>query len=181
MHSTAVRKRPELQDANDLNKDDDVPGKRVKPTPNLKEDMKSNNGNSSKPTTTKQNVDNGPVQQLIAMFSSLVAQGEQSAAMLEILISSISADLLAQVVMANMPNLPLVCPKEDGEKESLNTGSHPAAQSNNLSAYLTDIILKSTNSQVTHSAPDTPIDEVCSYYLVTLVHNFTILLYVIVV
>ncbi|XP_076914378.1 uncharacterized protein LOC143573367 isoform X1 [Bidens hawaiensis] len=159
VHSTAVRKRPELQDANDLNKDDDVPGKRVKPTPNLNEDMKGNNGNSSKPTTTKQNVDNGPVQQLISMFSSLVAQGEQSAAMLEILISSISADLLAQVVMANMPNLPLVCPKEDGEKESLNTGSHPAAQSNNLSAYLTDIISKSTNSQVTHSAPDTHIDE----------------------
>ncbi|GKC12456.1 symplekin isoform X1, partial [Tanacetum coccineum] len=47
--------------------------------------------------------DNGRVQQLVAMFSSLVAQGEQSAGMLEILISSISADLLAQVVMANMP------------------------------------------------------------------------------
>ncbi|XP_076904696.1 uncharacterized protein LOC143560239 [Bidens hawaiensis] len=159
VHSTAVRKRPEPQDVNDLNKDDDVPGKRVKPTPNLNEDMKGNNGNSSKPTTTKQNVDNGPVQQLISMFSSLVAQGEQSAAMLEILISSISADLLAQVVMANMPNLPLVCPKEEGEKESLNTGSHPAAQVNNLSAYFTDIISKATNSQVTHSAPDTHIDE----------------------
>ncbi|KAL8232547.1 hypothetical protein R6Q57_002325 [Mikania cordata] len=165
VHSVTVRKRPELQNANDLNKDDDVPGKRVKPTPNLNEDLKSNNGNSSsKLTTTKRNVDSGPVQQLISMFSSLVAQGEQSAAMLDILISSISADLLAQVVMANMPNLPPVCPKEESEKELPNTESHPATvggatQVSNLSAYLTDILSKSTNSQLTQSAFETHIDE----------------------
>ncbi|KAK1437129.1 hypothetical protein QVD17_02914 [Tagetes erecta] len=161
--STAVRKRPELQDINDLNKDDDAPGKRVKPTPKMNEDLKGNNGNSSKLTTTKQNVDSGPVQQLISMFSSLVAQGEQSAAMLEILISSISADLLAQVVMANMPNLPPVCPKEEGKKQSPNTESHPATggiatQANNLSSYLTDILSKSTKTQLT-PAFETPIDE----------------------
>lgn len=108
----------------------------------------------------KGNVDNGPVQQLVAMFSSLVAQGEQSAAMLEILISSISADLLAQVVMANMPNLPPVRPKQEGDQELLNTGS----QDNNLSAYLTDILSRSTNSQLTHSVLDAHIDEVYTYY-----------------
>ncbi|KAI3819069.1 hypothetical protein L1987_12891 [Smallanthus sonchifolius] len=165
VHSTAVRKRPELQDVSDLNKDDDVPGKRVKPTTNLSEDLKGNNGNSSSNlTTTKQTGESGPVQALISMFSSLVAQGQQSAAMLEILISSISPDLLAQVVMANLPNLPPVRPVEDGEKESLNTGSHPGTagsvtQVNNLSAYLTDILSKSTSSQLTHSAIETHIDE----------------------
>ncbi|GJZ39019.1 symplekin isoform X1 [Tanacetum coccineum] len=130
-----------------------VPGKRAKPTPNLNEDSKGNVvGNSS---SQKVNADNGRAQQLVAMCSSLVAQGEQCAGMLEILISSISADLLAQVVMANMPNLPLARPTEDGNEELVNTGSHP----DNLSAYLTDMISRSTNSQLTDSTLETQTDE----------------------
>ncbi|KFK24648.1 hypothetical protein AALP_AA8G006900 [Arabis alpina] len=50
--------------------------------------------------------DTGPVQQLVAMFGALVAQGEKAIGSLEILISSIQADLLADVVMANMHNIP---------------------------------------------------------------------------
>ncbi|KAJ9545286.1 hypothetical protein OSB04_024993 [Centaurea solstitialis] len=170
VHATAVRKRPEIQDVSDLNKDDDVPGKRARPTPNMTGELKQESkggddgGNSSGGlTSAKRNVDNGPVQQLVAMFSSLVAQGEQSAAMLEILISSISADLLAEVVVANMPNLPPVRPSAEGEEELLNAGSHPATggnatQVNNLSAYLTDILSRSS-SQPAHSASDTHSDE----------------------
>ena len=121
-NSPGIRKRSQVQDVSDLNKDDGVPGKRAKPTPNLNEDSKGNVvGNSS---SQKVNADNARVQQLVSMFSSLVAQGEQSAGMLEILISSISADLLAQVVMANMPNLPLVRPIEYGNEELVNTRSH---------------------------------------------------------
>ena len=91
-NSPGIRKRSQVQDVSDLNKDDGVPGKRAKPTPNLNEDSKGNVvGNSS---SQKVNADNARVQQLVSMFSSLVAQGEQSAGMLEILISSISADLL---------------------------------------------------------------------------------------
>ena len=68
VHSLAIRKRSEVSD---LNKDDGVPGKRAKPTPNLNEDSKGNvAGNSS---SQKVNADNGRVQQLISMFSSLVA------------------------------------------------------------------------------------------------------------
>ncbi|GJY68330.1 symplekin isoform X1, partial [Tanacetum coccineum] len=153
VHSPGIRKRSEVQDVSDLNKDDGVPGKRAKPTPNLNEDSKGNVvGNSS---SQKVNAENGRVQQLVAMFSSLVAQGEQSAGMLEILISSISADLLAQVVMANMPNLPLVRPIQDGNEELVNIGSHP----DNLSAYLTDMISRSTNSQLTDSTLETQTDE----------------------
>ncbi|XP_071715633.1 uncharacterized protein [Rutidosis leptorrhynchoides] len=139
--STAIRKRPEV-------KDDDVPVKRVRATPKLHDDVNLSN-------KAKENVDNGRVQQLVAMFSSLVAQGEQSAAMLEVLISSISADLLAQVVMANMPNLPPVRPKQDGDQELLNSGP----QDNKLSAYLTDILSRSSDSQLAHSVMDTHIDE----------------------
>nr|XP_043635498.1 uncharacterized protein LOC122606709 isoform X3 [Erigeron canadensis] len=141
VHLPAVRKRPEV-------KDDDVPVKRAKLTPTLNDDLSS----SSK---VKGNVDNGRVQQLVAMFSSLVAQGEQSASMLEVLISSISADLLAQVVMANMPNLPLVRPKQEGDVELLKTGS----QDNDLSVYLTNMLSRSTTSENTHSALETHIDE----------------------
>nr|GFB38829.1 HEAT repeat-containing protein [Tanacetum cinerariifolium] len=58
-------------------KADGVPGKRTKSTPNLNDDSKGNViGNSS---SQKVNADNGRVQQLVAMFSLLVAQGEQSA------------------------------------------------------------------------------------------------------
>ncbi|GJZ73788.1 symplekin isoform X1 [Tanacetum coccineum] len=152
-NSPGIRKRSEVQDVSDLKKDDGVPGKRAKPTPNLNEDSKGNVvGNSS---SQKVNADNGRAQQLVAMCSSLVAQGEQCAGMLEILISSISADLLAQVVMANMPNLPLARPTEDGNEELVNTGSHP----DNLSAYLTDMISRSTNSQLTDSTLETQTDE----------------------
>ncbi|KAL7585064.1 hypothetical protein Lser_V15G42716 [Lactuca serriola] len=147
---SAVRKRPEVQDVNDMNKDDDARGKRARSTPTLTkeptQDSKGDNGN------TKKNVDNGPVQQLVTMFRSLVEQGEQSAAMLEILISSLSADLLAQVVMANMPNLPSIRPTQEGKEDILNSGSH-------LSTYLAEIISRSNNSQITQSATDTHTDE----------------------
>ncbi len=52
------------------------------------------------------------------MFGALVAQGEKAAGSLEILISSISADLLAEVVMANMRYLPSERPTADEEETS---------------------------------------------------------------
>ncbi|KAL4557934.1 hypothetical protein LXL04_036129 [Taraxacum kok-saghyz] len=140
---TAVRKRPEVEDGNDPNK-----RARSAAVNEPTQDSKGDIGN------TKKNVDNGPVQQLVTMFRSLVAQGEQSAAMLEILISSISADLLAQVVMANMPNLPSVRPIQEGVEEVDNKG-----QDGNLSAYLADLISRSNNSQVAHPASETHSDE----------------------
>lgn len=68
-------------------------------------------------TTSKGEGDTGPVQQLVAMFGALV--GENAVGYLEILISSISADLLAEVVMANMHNLPPNHPKAEGDDEPL--------------------------------------------------------------
>lgn len=52
------------------------------------------------------------------MFGALVAQGEKAIGSLEILISSISADLLAELVMVNMHNLPPDLPMA-GDDETL--------------------------------------------------------------
>lgn len=97
-------------------KDEDVSGKRIRATPSVSEEsakeLDKNNSvaqddiSSTGPTTSKGDGDTGPVHQLVAMFGALVAQGEKAVGSLEILISSISADLLAEVVMVNMHNLP---------------------------------------------------------------------------
>ncbi|KAL6520910.1 hypothetical protein OROGR_017479 [Orobanche gracilis] len=78
------------------------------------------------PTPSRLDADNGAVQQLVAMFGALVAQGEKAVPSLEILISSISADLLAEVVMANIRNLPPKSPKSEDDEELLgNMVNHP--------------------------------------------------------
>ncbi|XP_022745642.1 uncharacterized protein LOC111295979 isoform X2 [Durio zibethinus] len=123
------RKRSGTEDNSDLAENDDVSGKRVRSTPSVSEEStKELNRNttmsqgdifSTQPTTNKGDVDTGPVQQLVAMFGALVAQGEQAVGSLGILISSISADLLADLVMANMGNLPPSHPHTDGDDELL--------------------------------------------------------------
>ncbi|KAA8517805.1 hypothetical protein F0562_015279 [Nyssa sinensis] len=145
------RKRSGAEDINDLVGDDDLSSKRVRPTPIVAEgseqelNMDQDGSPSSGPTTSRGDGDNGPVQQLVAMFGALVAQGEKAIGSLEILISSISADLLAEVVMANMRHLPPIRPKaEEDEEPLLNMGSHPNivggdTQFKRLSSFLTDI------------------------------------------
>lgn len=163
---SSVRKRSGTQDVNDMIKDDDTPGKRARKTPNTMDGItqassRDHDGSSSSGlTTSKENVDNGPVQQLVAMFGALVAQGEKAVGSLEILISSISADLLAEVVMANMRHLPPVRPKADAEEEPLqNMRIHPDivgtdTHFKNLSSFLTDIFSCSSNIQKTDSLFD---------------------------
>ncbi|MCO5588873.1 hypothetical protein L7F22_042833 [Adiantum nelumboides] len=51
-----------------------------------------------------------PLQQMIAMIGALVAKGERAAASIEILITSLPADMLADVVIENMKNLPPSAP-----------------------------------------------------------------------
>ncbi|KAJ4911512.1 HEAT repeat-containing protein [Raphanus sativus] len=109
------RKRSGSEYSIDLN-GDALTGKRSRITPSVSgESTEGLNGNSvgSLPLVTSTSTgpsnsrvsDTGPVQQLVAMFGALVAQGEKAIGSLEILISSISADLLADVVMANMHNI----------------------------------------------------------------------------
>lgn len=132
--STAVqssfgRKRLGALDSTELSEDEDVSGKRIKSTPSVSEesakDLERNISgsqddiSSSGTATSRGDGDSGPVQQLLDMFGALVAQGEKAVGSLEILISSFSADLLAEVVMANMCNLPPNLPGSEGDDVSL--------------------------------------------------------------
>lgn len=116
MHNNLGRKRSGESDSCDLTEDGNGSGKRARPTPNVSEseesfkemestDVPKHNASSSGASSTG-DVDTGPAQQLVAMFGALVAQGEKAIGSLQILISSISADLLAEVVIANMRFLP---------------------------------------------------------------------------
>ncbi|TKY63502.1 Symplekin protein [Spatholobus suberectus] len=129
VHSNLARKRSGSQIGGDL-AEDDVPGKRVRttivaleePKKQLDECITDNSQDESPstiPTSSKEDVDNGPVRQLVATFGALIAQGEKAIGHLEILISSISADLLAEVVMANMRNLPPNYPNAEENDEQL--------------------------------------------------------------
>ncbi|XVF08283.1 hypothetical protein REPUB_Repub06bG0213100 [Reevesia pubescens] len=127
--SNVGRKRSGTEDGSDLAEKDDVSGKRVRSTPRVLEEstqelsrnttMSQVDIPSTQPTTNKVDVDTGPVLQLVGMFGALVAQGEKAVGSLGILISSVSADLLAEVVMANMRNLPPSHPHTDGDDELL--------------------------------------------------------------
>ncbi|KAL2337748.1 hypothetical protein Fmac_012194 [Flemingia macrophylla] len=128
LNSNLARKRSGSQIGSDLA--EDAPGKRVRraivaleePKKELDECPTANSQDetpSTGPTSSKGDVDNGPVQQLVATFGALIAQGEKAVVHLEILISSISADLLAEVVMENMRNLPPNYPNAEGNDEQL--------------------------------------------------------------
>ncbi|KAJ9185363.1 hypothetical protein P3X46_005005 [Hevea brasiliensis] len=123
------RKRSGAEDSSELAEDNDVSGKRARPMPSVSEEStkelnrnisaSQDDGPADGPTVNGGEDDTGPVQQLVAMFGALVAQGEKAVGSLEILISSISADLLAEVVMANMRYLPTSHPQAEGDDESL--------------------------------------------------------------
>ncbi|CAN6576151.1 unnamed protein product [Malus baccata var. baccata] len=100
VQSSFGKKRLGALDGSDLAVDQDVSGKRAKSTSSF-------SGDSAK-------------EQLVAMFGALVAQGEKAVGSLEILISSISADLLAEVVMANMCNLPPNLLGDEGDESLMN-------------------------------------------------------------
>ncbi|KAK4253268.1 hypothetical protein QN277_010592 [Acacia crassicarpa] len=126
VHNNLGRKRLGSQDGVDLAEDEDVPAKRAKTISIVSEPKKELDGSttvsqdnnaSTEPPSSEREVDN--VQQLVAMFGALVAQGEKAVTFLEILISSISSDLLAEVVMTNMCNLPPNIPSAEGDDEPL--------------------------------------------------------------
>ncbi|BFG36416.1 hypothetical protein CerSpe_226900 [Prunus speciosa] len=132
VQSSSGRKRLGALDSSDLAEDEDVSGKRAKSTSSVSEEsvkecdrnisVSQDDISSSGTTTSRGDSDSGPVQQLVAMFGALVAQGEKAVGSLEILISSISADLLAEVVMANMYNFPPNLPGAEGDESLMNMG-----------------------------------------------------------
>lgn len=136
------RKRSGTKRSSEPAEDSDVSGKRARQAPSVSEEStKESNGKISGDD------DIGPVQQLIAMFGALVAQGEKAVGSLEILISSISADLLAEVVMANMCHFPTIYPKTEADDESLVNmtivGSN--TQAKYPSSFLSNVLSLSTS------------------------------------
>lgn len=117
------------------------------------------------------------------MFGALVAQGEK--AVLEILISSISADLLAEVVMANMRNLPPSRPPAEGDQEQLlDTDSNPGitgsiSELKKLSSLLSSILLQPSVQQQDSQPPASNVLEVLlslSFFFLVLTIFFCFLL-----
>ncbi|KAJ0979353.1 hypothetical protein J5N97_014827 [Dioscorea zingiberensis] len=126
------RKRHLTEHTSDVSQDDNIPGKRVKLTSPLVQDTKResvdalsgsmpNNPSLIGSTTSTSDGDSKPVQQLVGMFAALVAQGDKAAQSLQILISSISSDLLAEVVISNMWHLP---PRGEEEEELVSNGGN---------------------------------------------------------
>lgn len=83
------------------------------------------------------------VQQLVAMIGAIAAQGDRAVESLEILASNIPSNLLAEVVIANIHNLPSTRPTSDDDEQELVEGSQYSA----ISA-LSQIMPSFTISQV---------------------------------
>ncbi|XP_010423951.1 PREDICTED: uncharacterized protein LOC104708990 [Camelina sativa] len=106
------RKRSGSEYNIDLN-GDALNGKRARITPSVSEEstdgLNVNDGGSlpqvAGPSNSRAVRDIDPVQQLVDVFGTLVAQGEKAIGSLEILIKGIAADLLTDIVMANMHNI----------------------------------------------------------------------------
>nr|GLL24340.1 uncharacterized protein LOC109159142 isoform X2 [Ipomoea trifida] len=157
-------KRPVIEtNDNSVDVDGEMSRKRVKPTPAVlegKEELSGQQDNSSsEPTASRTDSDNSAVQQLVAMFGSLVAQGDKAQSLLEMLISSISGDLLAEVVMANMRNVPPNRPNAEEDDDLLMAESHLGAGTigtglKQLSLLLTDYLSQPSTLQQN----DIPVD-----------------------
>ncbi|XP_022768545.1 symplekin-like isoform X4 [Durio zibethinus] len=109
------KKRSMPQDNEELTNSFEIVSKRIRSGPNSHsmsptqindsgQDIASVNGLSPNLPLSDGNLT--PVEQMIAMIGALLAEGERGAESLEILISKIHPDLLADIVITNMRHLP---------------------------------------------------------------------------
>lgn len=159
VHSNKGRKRCGDQEFGETSDDSDTSGKRLKSnslvlegSPGLSNSVVVDEGitPSAQPIPHAES-ESGPVQQLVAILGALVAQGEKTAASLDILIASIAIDMLAEVVIANMKYLPPACPNAEGDDEALtSSGTHPGmlesdSRFRQLSLFLSSAISSRTS------------------------------------
>ncbi|KAF9596937.1 hypothetical protein IFM89_014516 [Coptis chinensis] len=127
------RKRSLVQDIGGVFQENGFSVKRARPTPLVSETsdgvMGPDSSQSGLPAvvSTSSSAKGDTARQLAAMFGALVAQGEKAVGSLEILISSISADLLAEVVMANLQYLPVIRPNAEEDGQSAFMSSHSSS------------------------------------------------------
>lgn len=134
------RKRSIVEESEESNNGHEIPSKRIRYGSNAHSilpaeindsphDSFSVNGSSS----SILDGDLTPVEQMIAMIGALLAEGERGAESLEILISNIHPDLLADIVITNMRHLPKDPPAVTGPGtsprpvSSVNTGQFMAS------------------------------------------------------
>ncbi|XP_057973385.1 uncharacterized protein LOC131161564 isoform X2 [Malania oleifera] len=114
-----LKKRPMFQDNEEPTNGHEVASKKIRYGLNnhlvvpvqlsdLGQDNSPANGLSSKAPLLDSDLT--PVEQMIAMIGALLAEGERGAESLEILISNIHPDLLADIVITNMKHLPKTPP-----------------------------------------------------------------------
>ena len=125
------RKRMIKEEPEDLIEDDVASGKRARILPPISLDdtqestLPSQDNVLDAPPSSIRTItgteENGPIQQLLSTFGALVSQGDKGMQLLDILVSSISSDLLAELVMANMQHIPLSCPKIESDENSIST------------------------------------------------------------
>ncbi|KAF7013771.1 hypothetical protein CFC21_027824 [Triticum aestivum] len=133
-------KRSLADDMNNILEDDGHSSKRVKQSHDSQEHSEEANkrnteaasvDSSSNQPTPARTENSEAVYQLIGMFAALAAQGDRAAGSLQILSSSIAADLLAEVVMVNMQHLPVAGPEVD-QRQHPSTSQSSVAPSRNL-------------------------------------------------
>ncbi|KAL5710209.1 hypothetical protein ACHQM5_020801 [Ranunculus cassubicifolius] len=105
-------------------------GKKLRPTSPVSDKtdgVKGPNLNRESPPlggSTSSSGNGDTVKQLSSMFGTLIAQGEVATGPLEMLISSISADLVTELVMSTMQFLPPTRPRAEEDGESAILTSH---------------------------------------------------------
>lgn len=177
VHNKVGRKRSSDQEFVERNEDEDTPGKRSRFMPCVSEELNNRQiahhkaveikTESSVQAIKPEEDDMGPVQQLVAVFAALVAQGEKAAVSLDVLISSISADLLANVVIANLRNLPFTRPLAEGDEELPGVGLRQSEVDTDpsfrqLSSFLMNAISASCSQQVSlaEDVQPPPVDDI---------------------
>ncbi|KAL6578440.1 hypothetical protein OROMI_010768 [Orobanche minor] len=103
-----TKKRSAPLDSEDQNNSSDTTSKRFRGAPLNSKSATFDNNDAVHVNGMSHSLseDLTPVEQMIAMIAALIAEGERGVESLEILISNIHADLLADIVMTNMKHLP---------------------------------------------------------------------------
>ncbi|KAM0887407.1 hypothetical protein ACQ4PT_029064 [Festuca glaucescens] len=125
-------KRNLADDMNNILEDDGHSSKRARQSHDAQEHSEETNkrnmeaasvDSSSNQPVPARTGNSEAVYQLISMFAPLAAQGDRAAVSLQILSSSIAADLLAEVVMVNMQHLPVSHPVDQQQPPSSSQSS----------------------------------------------------------
>ncbi|KAI4968377.1 hypothetical protein ZWY2020_058032 [Hordeum vulgare] len=157
-------KRSLADDMNSILEDDGHSSKRVKQSHDSQEHSEEANkrtteaasvDSSSNQPTPARTENSEAVYQLIGMFAALAAQGDRAAGSLQILSSSIAADLLAEVVMVNMQHLPVSGPEVDQQQHPSTSQSSVVPGRNLLSGRfpLLEALWKTINQTDQAEAP----------------------------